>query len=101
MSLQITYDHYYFCSIGSLTNACKKKEKCLYIYVDPTKCYYPNRMGSEISDDTIESLAYEVCNTDGVDGLSWSEVDLCEVSKYKYGDIRLEYLKRVSCFEGT
>ena len=49
-------------------------------------------MGSEINDDTIEPLAYAVCNTDGVEGLSWAEVDLCEVSKYKYEDIRLEYL---------
>ena len=49
-------------------------------------------MGSEITDDTIEPLAYAVCNTDGVEGLSWPEVDLCEVSKYKYEDIRLEYL---------
>ena len=49
-------------------------------------------MGSEITDDTIEPLAYAVCNTDGVEGLSWPEVDLCEVSKCKYEDIRLECL---------
>ena len=53
-------------------------------------------MGSEITDDTVEPLAYAVCNTDGVEGLSWAEVDLCEVSKYKYEDIRLQYL---SCIE--
>ena len=41
------------------------------------------RMGSEITDDTIEPLAYAVCNTDGVEGLSWAEVELCEVSKSK------------------
>ena len=46
-------------------------------------------MGSEITDDTVEPLAYAVCNTDGVEGLSWAEVDLCEVSKYKYEDIKL------------
>ena len=49
-------------------------------------------MGTEITDDTIEPLAYAVCNTDGVEGLSWPEVDLCEVSKCKHEDIRLEYL---------
>ena len=58
-------------------------------------------MGSEITDDTVEPLAYAVCNTDGVEGLSWPEVDLCEVSKCKYEDIRLEYFRRGSCFEGT
>ena len=42
------------------------------------------RMGSEINDDTVEPLAYAVCNTDGVDGLSWAEVEQCEVSKNKY-----------------
>merc|ERR1712203_128195 len=29
-------------------------------------------------DDTIETFAYEICNTDGVDGLSWTEVEQCE-----------------------
>ena len=52
-------------------------------------------MGSEITDDTVEPLAYAVCNTDGVEGLSWAEVDLCEVSKYKYEDIKLQYLSFV------
>ena len=42
------------------------------------------RMGSEINDDTVEPLAYAVCNTDGVEGLSWAEVEQCEVSKNKY-----------------
>ena len=41
-------------------------------------------MGSVITDDTVEPLAYAVSNTDGVEGLSWAEVDLCEVSNYKY-----------------
>ena len=41
-------------------------------------------MGSEITDDTVEPLAFAVCNTDGVEGLSWSEVEQCEVSKNKY-----------------
>merc|ERR1719362_702904 len=36
------------------------------------------RMGSVITDDTIEPLAYAVCNTDGADGLSWREVEACE-----------------------
>ena len=47
-------------------------------------------MGSVITDDTVEPLAYAVCNTDGVEGLSWAEVEQCEVSKkFKYN---LEYL---------
>ena len=47
------------------------------------------RMGSEITDDTIEPLAYAVCNTDGVEGLSWTEVEQCEVSNNKYKDLEL------------
>ena len=49
------------------------------------------RMGSEINDDTVEPLAYAVCNTDGVDGLSWAEVEQCEVSKNKSIDLELQY----------
>ena len=41
-------------------------------------------MGSEITDDTVEPLAYAVCNTDGVEGLSWAEVEQCQVCKNKY-----------------
>ena len=44
-------------------------------------------MGSVITDDTIEPLAYAVCNTDGADGLSWAEVEACEVSKNKSKDL--------------
>ena len=70
-------------------------------------------MGSEITDDTVEPLAYAVCNTDGVEGLAWAEVEQCEVSKNKYKDLELEslacvevkylevektYLKDTSCF---
>ena len=32
-----------------------------------------------INDETVESMAFEICNTDGVDGLSWAEVEQCEV----------------------
>ena len=48
-------------------------------------------MGSVITDDTVEPLAYAVCNTDGVDGLSWAEVEQCEVSKNKSIDLELQY----------
>ena len=48
-------------------------------------------MGSEITDDTVEPLAYAVCNTDGVEGLSWAEVEQCEVSKNKSIDLELQY----------
>ena len=49
------------------------------------------RMGSEITDDTVEPLAYAVCNTDGVEGLSWPEVDLCEVRTAKRKLERLQF----------
>ena len=50
------------------------------------------RMGSVITDDTIEPMAYAVCNTDGADGLSWREVEACEVSKNKSKDLQLYHL---------
>ena len=34
--------------------------------------------------DAFETLAFGVCNTDGIEGLSWDEVEQCEVSKYEY-----------------
>ena len=33
-----------------------------------------------INDETVESMAFEICNTDVVDGLSWAEVEQCEVN---------------------
>merc|ERR1711971_876397 len=60
---------------GSLTDACRKNNCNNNNTVGVSGI---GRMGSEINDDTIEPLAYAVCNTDGVEGLSWSEVDLCE-----------------------
>ena len=32
----------------------------------------------------VEPIVFAVCNTDGVQGLSWAEVEQCEVSKNKY-----------------
>ena len=56
-------------------------------------------MGSVITDDTIEPLAYAVCNTDGVEGLSWAEVELCEVSKNKCENIKSKCLLIVKFLE--
>ena len=36
-------------------------------------------MGPAILDDRLETLAFGVCNTDGVEGLSWAEVEQCTV----------------------
>ena len=30
----------------------------------------------------VEPIVFAVCNTDGVEGLSWAEVEQCEVSIY-------------------
>ena len=49
-------------------------------------------MGSVITDDTVEPLAYAVCNTDGADGLTWAEVEKCEVSKNKFKDLVFKHL---------
>ena len=32
----------------------------------------------------VEPIVFAACNTDGVQGLSWAEVEQCEVSKNKY-----------------
>ena len=29
----------------------------------------------------VQPIVFAVCNTDGVEGLSWAEVEQCEVSK--------------------
>ena len=36
--------------------------------------------GGIISD--IESLEFDICETDGNEGLTWNEVEICEVNKY-------------------
>ena len=33
------------------------------------------------TEDAFETLAFGVCNTDGIEGLSWDEVEQCEVRK--------------------
>jgi hypothetical protein len=48
-------------------------------------------MGSVINDETVEPLAFAICNTDGVEGLSWAEVERCEVSKNRSIDLELQY----------
>ena len=61
------------CPLGSLTNACCK-DNCGNVDI--------GRMGNNV--DAFETLAFGVCNTDGIEGLSWDEVDQCEVSKHEY-----------------
>ena len=34
----------------------------------------------------VEPIVFAVCNTDGVEGLTWAEVEQCEVSKKKFGN---------------
>ena len=41
-------------------------------------------MSPGITDDSFETLALVVFNSSGVEGLSWAEVEQCQVSKYKY-----------------
>ena len=48
-------------------------------------------MGPVTTDDSFETLAFGVCNSDGVEGLSWAEVEQCQVSKYKYDTQVLGY----------
>merc|ERR1711971_428270 len=55
---------------GSLTNACCK-----------IACHVGNNNHIGRMDDTVdafETLAFGVCNTDGIEGLSWDEVEQCE-----------------------
>ena len=48
-------------------------------------------MGPDIVDDRLEILAFGVCNTDGIEGLTWVEVDQCQVCKNKYDHQKLVY----------
>ena len=43
-------------------------------------------MGPVTTDDSFETLAFGVCNSDGVEGLSWAEVEQCQVI-FKYTQI--------------
>ena len=36
------------------------------------------------TEDAFETLAFGVCNTDGIEGLSWDEVEQCEVRKHVF-----------------
>ena len=41
---------------------------------------FTNFFSPKIVDDKLETLAFGVCNTDGDEGLSWAEVEQCQVS---------------------
>merc|ERR1740129_1473999 len=65
---------------GSLTDAC-----CHNNCNGNTGTFSGGRMGSEITDDTVEPLAYAVCNTDGVKdslGLKLTYVKQCIARTY-------------------
>merc|ERR1712086_190694 len=65
---------------GSLTDACCKancNEGCDRGSSNGIGGWL-GRMGSVITDETVEPLAFAICNTDGVEGLSWAEVEHCE-----------------------
>ena len=38
-----------------------------------------NPLGNRVR--LVQPIVFAVCNTDGVEGLSWAEVEKCEVSK--------------------
>ena len=42
------------------------------------------QMGPVTPDDRFETLAFRVCNSDGVEGLSWAEVEQCQVRDHSY-----------------
>merc|ERR1711971_22739 len=66
-------------SIGAMTSACcKRKGNC-----PGNSNYRPGRgrLGHSISvDEEFESLAFSICNTDSNPGLSWAEIEECELS---------------------
>ena len=41
-------------------------------------------MGPEVIGDKLGTIAFGVCNTDGVNGLSWTEIEQCQVCENKY-----------------
>ena len=49
------------------------------------------QMNPVTTDDRFETLAFGVCNSDGVEGLSWAEVEKCQVINYKYDTQELGY----------
>ena len=47
------------------------------------------------TEDAFETLAFGVCNTDGIEGLSWDEVEQCEVSKHEYDFQSFGYFRTI------
>jgi hypothetical protein len=37
-------------------------------------------MQSQSFEEAFETVAFEICNTDSLPGLSWEEIEECEVS---------------------
>merc|ERR1711894_353107 len=76
---------------GSLANACVclcSDKKCLEEHGKSCK---KNRDYDRVIDaSTVETLAYDVCNTDGEEGLSWAEVEDCE-------ELYCHLLPEISC----
>merc|ERR1712166_76465 len=63
-------------SIGTMTSACCKGYNCC-----KRNCSQSSRLGRSLSvDEEIESLAFIICNTDSNPGLSWAEIEECELS---------------------
>ena len=56
-----------------MTSACNCKRNC---------SQYPSPRGvrSQSVEKKIESLAFSICNIDSNPGLSWAEIEKCEVS---------------------
>jgi hypothetical protein len=44
-----------------------------------------NLLGNKVR--LVQPIVFAVCNTDGDEGLSWAEVEKCEVSKKNFGII--------------
>ena len=54
------------------------------------------QIGPVTTDNSFETLAFGVCNSDGVEGLSWAEVEQCQVCKNKYDHQKLGYFPNVN-----
>ena len=63
-----------------MTNGCCKVNCCKKAVCGGNGRIANLNFKANFNGDAVESLAFQYCNNDSVEGLSWPEVEECEVS---------------------
>merc|ERR1711971_1265 len=65
-------------TVGTLTNGCCKVNCCKKAVCGGHGRAASLNFKANLNGDAVESLAFQYCNTDSIEGLSWPEVEECE-----------------------